>query len=95
MDNLTGSIRQAAASGDYLKAGRLWTEYMSQLLQEVRTGSLSRGQLDEARKLMEWCRLTATLARSHLQDRLDRLQIASCYDAAPSSPSPRILQRRL
>lgn len=95
MDTLTESIRQAAASGEYLKAGRLWTEYMSQLDQQLRSGSLDRRQLDEAGELVEWCRLAATLARSHLQDRLDRLQVASKYHAAPPSPGPRILQTRL
>jgi hypothetical protein len=73
------AIRRAVASGEYLRATRLWNEYASLLHDEITRGACTLADMAEARELVEWSRRTITLARAHAQSRLDALRAAEQY----------------
>jgi hypothetical protein len=85
-------VREAVAAGEFERAQELWNTYMVQVQEEVRQGSLSGAQIEEVRRLMEWCRGVALSARQHAQDRLNSLLVAAEYESAAPSPERRIIQ---
>ena len=85
-------VRNAVASGDFERAHGLWDEYVTYLQDELRRGSLTRAQLEEARELFEWARLTVLCARAHIQHRLNTLRVAEAYGEPLPSEARRIVQ---
>jgi hypothetical protein len=85
------AIRQAIVCREYEKARRLWAEYMGALRGEFERGALTRAEMEEARKLLEWARVTMLCQRAHIQQRLRGLRVARIYtqwpDRAASGPS--------
>jgi hypothetical protein len=73
------AIRQAIACREYEKVKRLWAEYIGGLRSECARGALTQTQMDEARQLLEWARVTMLCQRAHVQQRLRGLQVASLY----------------
>jgi hypothetical protein len=73
------AIRQAIASGEYLRAGSLWNEYASLLHRRISRGICTLDDMEEARELFEWSRQTVALARAHSQCQLDALRVAGRY----------------
>jgi len=76
-------------------AERLWTTYAARLQEELRRGLLTNASLEEARKLVEWSRLTVLCMRAHAQARLGGLRIAGAYGNVPQESSPRIFRTSL
>jgi len=85
-------IREAVASGEFERAQELWNTYVVQLQEELQRGAFSSRQLEEVRRLMDWCRGVALCTRLHAQDRLNSLLVAAEYGNPPSSPARRIVQ---
>ena len=80
------AIRQAVASGDFLRAMSLWNQYTSLLHREICRCACTPAHMEEARELLEWSRRTVALARAHAQSRLDALRVADRYlQTAPRS----------
>jgi hypothetical protein len=87
-NNRTTPIRKAIACREYPKAKKLWTEYMAGLHRELRRGTLTSAQMEEARELVEWARMNVLCARAHIRKRLHNLQVARRYGAEPSPAPP-------
>ena len=82
----TDAIRQAVASGDFLRATNLWNDYATALLHAISSGVCTQADMDEARELLKWSRETISLARTHTQCRLDGLHAVEQYlQTAPQS----------
>jgi hypothetical protein len=73
------AIRQAIVCREYEKARRLWAEYVGALRGEFERGALTRAQMEGARKLFEWARVTMLCRRAHIRQRLRGLQAAGAY----------------
>jgi hypothetical protein len=78
-EHLTAAIRQAVAAGDFPRVMNLWAEYAGQLQNAISRGICTPAQMAEAQQLVEWSRRTVTLARAHMQLRLNALQVAQQY----------------
>ena len=81
-------IRQAMASGEYRKALLLWNEYAAGLRDELSRGVPSKGRVQEAGALVEWCRVEALCARARALDKLNRLRVAGRYEDRVAAHSP-------
>jgi hypothetical protein len=77
--NRKDAIRQAIACREYDKARRLWAEYIGALRGQCERGSLTRAEMEDARKLLEWARVTMLCQRAHIQQRLRGLRVARVY----------------
>jgi hypothetical protein len=85
--SLTNPIRKAISSREYRKARKLWSEYMASLRAELRRGALTAGQMEEARELLEWARVTVLCSQAHIRNRLRSLEVAGVYGSPlPSTP---------
>ena len=82
--NHLAPIRDAIACGEFHKAQELWSEYMAFLRGELRRGALTPAQMDEARELLDWARVSVLCSRAHLQNRLRSFEVAGAYGASPS-----------
>jgi hypothetical protein len=89
--NRKDAFRQAIVCREYDKARRLWAEYIGALRGQCERGALTRAEMEEARKLLEWARVTMLCQRAHIQQRLRGLRVAGIYtqrpDRAASGPS--------
>ena len=88
MADLTAAIRDAIVSREYRKAQKLWTKYMAVLRARLLRGELRPTQMDEARELLEWARLSVLCARAHLRKRIRGLEVTGVYGAV-LPPAPR------
>ena len=81
--SLKAALQRAVIAGDFLRGRRLWEEYVAQCRQEMQQGPDPKGKLEEAGRLMEWCRQMALAARAQAQARLDNLayrtRVAAAY----------------
>jgi predicted membrane chloride channel (bestrophin family) len=94
-DSRTDPIRNAIASREFRKARKLWNEYMVHLREELRRGTLTHAQLDEARELKEGARVALLCARAHIRNRLRSLQVAGRYGEPPPTEKRRAVQTSL
>lgn len=85
---LKDAIRQAIVCREYEKTKRLWAEYMGALRGEFERGALTRAEMAEARKLLEWARVTMLCQRAHIQLRLRGLRVAGIYAQWPDRAVP-------
>jgi hypothetical protein len=77
------AIRRAIACREYAKARKLWADYIGGMRGEFERGALTRAQMEEARKLFEWARVTLLCQRAHIQQRLRGLRVAGIYTQRP------------
>lgn len=82
----TNPIRQAIACREYRKARKLWSEYMAGLRAELQRGALTAAQMEEARKLLDWARVSVLCSQAHIRNRLRSLKVAGVYGSAPLPP---------
>ena len=94
-DKQTSAIREAISSGEYKKAQSLWSEYVNGLRAQLRTGTLSRREFEQAGELLEWARLAVRCAQSHLRERLANVEVTGAYQESRPRPMPRLLQTSL
>jgi hypothetical protein len=81
--NQKASFRQAIVCREYAKARRLWAEYMGDLRGEIQRGAFTPAQMEEARELFEWARITVLCQRAHIRQSLRGLQVAGIYNQPP------------
>ncbi len=86
LDNLANSIRKAIACREYRKARRLCSEYMASLRDRLHHGALTAAQVEQARELLEWARVTVRCSQAHIRNRLRTLEVAGVYGSAPVPP---------
>lgn len=76
-------MRQAIVCREYEKARRLWAEYMGALRGQFERGALTPAEMEDARKFLEWARVTMLCQRAHIQQRLRGLRVAGIYTQRP------------
>ena len=83
-------IRQAIAREEYAKALAQWNDYVRHVRRALESGSLSAGQMQEARALYEWARPVLLSARAHLRDRIHEIEVAAAYTFRQASSRGRL-----
>lgn len=84
----TEPIRRAVASGDFVRAGQLWSAYSRAILAEIERGACTEARMADARELVEWSRRSILCARAHAQEQLNALRAAGQYELRPQPPGP-------
>jgi len=90
--SLEDRIRDAVASGEFVKAKALWVELGDRLRRELNGRPLPAARLRQTHELLAWCRTMAVIDRTRCQQRLNQLAVSSRY-LAPLSPRQRLLAR--
>jgi hypothetical protein len=85
--DLASAVRQSVASGNFTRARHLWEQYIQACRVAIRDGPDPKGDLEEARQLMAWCRQMALAARAQAQAQLDRVMCRSRIAAAYGRPA--------
>jgi len=80
---LKDEIRWAVAAADFTRGRQLWERYAIECRDEMLHAADPRAVLEEAGKLMVWCRQMALAAWAQAQARLDNLahrtRVAAAY----------------
>jgi hypothetical protein len=84
---LEDRIQDAVASGEFAKARDLWAELGDRLRSEMAERPPPTARLQQARKLLAWCRIMAITDRARCQQKLNQLAVSSRYLPAPAGRS--------
>ena len=89
-EELREDFRAAVASGEYARAGCLWTDCCRRW-QGGLGEAASAGELEDLRRLLEWTRGAVTAARAVALEELNQLEVRRRY-LAPSPRSSHLVQ---
>jgi hypothetical protein len=83
------AIRRAFASGEFVKALKLWNAYAAEVRQAV-SGNGAKAALAEAGELVEWARIEGRCLHAHTAAQLNETRVASRYASIAASPARKL-----
>jgi hypothetical protein len=79
MGPIADEIRAAIASGEFVKAGELWTLYAGRMRRAIEAGSVKPAELEEARQLLADAQTAVKCVGAHAHARIAEARGAMAY----------------